>query len=512
MSDILAINPVGNICGRLYLQMSLEETIFKMLGRDHAYVVDYVKLTTGFDLDKIVVPGVPETRLQLIRKVFPLMIGSLPKQMRLMKNLEEIIENNPQWCENTRSEIMQTQDGRKLAEMWREVLWPAFWNLLLMQNRSNKNYFLPYMSARSELIKMIGQQEAETLLANLVGELGDLASMGQLLGLQKLAEGQISKEEYHLIAGHRPPSENEISVPRLYENPEWIDQRLREYANNSIDYFELQDKKRQKYLQIWGEFADRFPRKSVKIKARLDKTIQAMETRERIRTELTRCFGVFRTWFLQAGEITGLAEDIFYLENEEVQQLLLGVDRGWSETIAARREAYHRHLELPPYPMMISGRFDPYTWSNDPMRRSDFYDSHVPKSTQVQGDVIKGYPGSAGQVEGLVRIIKSPSESENLQNGEILVAASTNVGWTHLFPRAAAVITDIGAPLSHAAIVARELGIPAVVGTGNSTSSLKTGDRVRVDGSNGTVEILEKAALIGAIVQGAADEQGPEKP
>jgi len=339
---------------------------------------------------------------------------------------------------------------------------------------------------------MIGQQDAETLLANLVGESGDLASMGLLLGLQKLAEGQISKEEYNLIAGHRPPSENEISIPRLYENPEWIDQRLTEYVRYPINYIELQDKKRQKYLQLWGEFANRFPKKSVKIKARLDKTIQAMETREKIRTELTRCFGVLRTWFLQAGEITNLDEDIFYLENEEVRQLLQGVDRDWSATITARRKAYHRQLELPPFPMMISGRFDPYTWSNDPMRRSDFYDSHVPKSTQVQGDVIKGYPGSAGQVEGLVRIIKSPSESENLQNGEILVAASTNVGWTHLFPKAAAVITDIGAPLSHAAIVARELGIPAVVGTGNSTSSLKTGDRVRVDGSNGMVELLEK--------------------
>jgi hypothetical protein len=67
---------------------------------------------------------------------------------------------------------------------------------------------------------------------------------------------------------------------------------------------------------------------------------------------------------------------------------------------------------------------------------------------------------------------------------------SGSVGWTPLFPRAAAVITDIGAPLSHAAIVARELGIPAVVGTGNATTRLHTGDRVRVDGEQGTVEVL----------------------
>jgi len=71
------------------------------------------------------------------------------------------------------------------------------------------------------------------------------------------------------------------------------------------------------------------------------------------------------------------------------------------------------------------------------------------------------------------------------------VARTTNVGWTPLFPRAAAVITDVGAPLSHAAIVARELGIPAVVGCIDATMRLRTGDRVLVDGGRGVVEILD---------------------
>jgi phosphoenolpyruvate synthase/pyruvate phosphate dikinase len=79
-----------------------------------------------------------------------------------------------------------------------------------------------------------------------------------------------------------------------------------------------------------------------------------------------------------------------------------------------------------------------------------------------------------------------------LQTGEVLVAVTTNVGWTPLFPRVKAIITDVGAPLSHAAIVARELGIPAVVGCFNATSLLKTGDLVRVDGGKGIVEILER--------------------
>jgi phosphoenolpyruvate synthase/pyruvate phosphate dikinase len=90
-----------------------------------------------------------------------------------------------------------------------------------------------------------------------------------------------------------------------------------------------------------------------------------------------------------------------------------------------------------------------------------------------------------------VRLLDGPEQGDQLQPGEILVAVTTNVGWTPLFPRAAAVVTDVGAPLSHAAIVARELGIPAVVGCGSATTRLHTGDRVRVDGGQGTVEILE---------------------
>ena len=85
-------------------------------------------------------------------------------------------------------------------------------------------------------------------------------------------------------------------------------------------------------------------------------------------------------------------------------------------------------------------------------------------------------------MEGIARVIAAPEEGERLQPGEILVTTVTNMGWTPLFPRAAAVVTDMGAPLSHASIVARELGIPAVVGSGNATMRLHDGD-----GSGSTV-------------------------
>ena len=104
-------------------------------------------------------------------------------------------------------------------------------------------------------------------------------------------------------------------------------------------------------------------------------------------------------------------------------------------------------------------------------------------------NIIKGLPGSTGKVEASVRIVSDPDEGDQLLPGEVLVTRTTNVGWTPLFGRAAAIVTDIGSPLAHAAIVARELGIPAVVGCGDATLRLKTGDKVIVDGGLGIVTI-----------------------
>jgi pyruvate,water dikinase len=167
--------------------------------------------------------------------------------------------------------------------------------------------------------------------------------------------------------------------------------------------------------------------------------------------------------------------------------------------VPARRAAYQTYQALPPYPALIRGRFDPVRWAADPNRRSDYYDERAEKTRDERAektrpdDTITGFPGAAGAVEGTARVLRAPEDAALLGDGEVLVTTVTNIGWTPLFPRAAAVVTDVGAPLSHAAIVARELGIPAVVGCGNATMLLHSGDRVRVDGSHGTVEVLHQA-------------------
>jgi pyruvate,water dikinase len=106
------------------------------------------------------------------------------------------------------------------------------------------------------------------------------------------------------------------------------------------------------------------------------------------------------------------------------------------------------------------------------------------------GAALSGFAGSPGIAEGPARVILEIERLSELEPGEILVAPVTSPSWTPVFGKIAAAVSDIGGIMSHAAIVSREYGLPAVVGTGNATSRIKTGDRVRVDGDRGTVTIL----------------------
>jgi pyruvate,water dikinase len=280
-----------------------------------------------------------------------------------------------------------------------------------------------------------------------------------------------------------------MSIPRPAEDPDWLDRQLAEYERNPVNVDELLAKRRAEFDAAWERLQALYPNRAQKLRREIDKVGPAARLREAARDEVTRFLWVERAWAVRAGELTGFGDDIFLLTLDEILALLSGDDAA-TAYIPTRSETYARYRDLPPYPMIIRGHFDPFEWAADPNRRNDIYDAtaEVPISTS---STITGFAGATGRVEGRVRVLDGPDQGHQLQLGEILVAVTTNVGWTPLFPRAAAVITDVGAPLSHAAIVARELGIPAVVGCGSATTRLRTGDRVLVDGGQGVVEILD---------------------
>ncbi len=487
--DVVKLNFIGNIGGRFYMNFSLMDVLMRAFGKSREFLLNYIKLSTGFNLQGVELPEIPLSRWTLIKAMFPVQRKMLPLQSRLMKQFDEIIAANPARCQELHQRIQETADNKTLIALWHEAVFPLFYDLLMIQDKANEDYFLPYLAGRDILLKFMEDQAAERCLANLIGSSGQLTSIKPLLGLAQVARGKMSREAYTLLAGHRSLHEDELSAPRPSEDPNWIDQRIAEFNDSPVDYESMIAKRSQETARAWDEFSAAFPKQSAKVKKKLARAALGMEQREIIRSELTRSISVIRAWFLQAGALTDLSSGVFFLEDHEVLDVLAGKEE-ITASIPIRRAAYERQKALPKYPMVIRGRFDPYIWAKDPARRSDRFDPQAAGATFEQKDTLTGLPGSAGRVEGVVRIVHNPLEEHRFEAGEILVASSTNVGWTPLFPKAAAVITDIGAPLSHAAIVARELGIPAVVGVGNATRRLRTGDRVQVDGGQGTVKIL----------------------
>lgn len=150
--------------------------------------------------------------------------------------------------------------------------------------------------------------------------------------------------------------------------------------------------------------------------------------------------------------------------------------------VRERRAEYMQLEQLEP-PFVFVGRTDgPDTWE-----RRDA----VAANKLVVGDVLAGMPGCPGQAEGIARVVLDSNDPFALEPGDILIAPITDPSWTPLFVPAAGVVVDVGAPLSHAIIVSRELGIPCVISATGATRRIPNGARVRVDGSTGVVTILD---------------------
>ncbi len=481
--------PGGNIAGRLYFNLSLISSLYHAVGMD-ARKERFGDLL-GAPPPELNIPYLSFSPLTVIWTVLPGLIQDRMLARHNIKQFSNHITLLPEWCRAMRPRIQQCADAAGLLSLWTESIMPTILRNYRMLRSVTTTLSEPATKLNLDLTAQVGETEARTLLSNLSGAAGDLESLGPLLGLAKVKDGRMSREEYVERYGHRGPHETDLSVPGSDEDPDWFEKRFADFIRSGVDVEALLAKQRAEFTAAWQRFEARFPDKTESFRCRLEKVTAAERNREMFRSEWIRVSRrVVRPFLLQVGQVMEIGDGIFFLSVDEMTTLLAG-DQSSLGAIPIRRTMHQRYCALPPYPAIIYGRFDPFKWAADPNRRSDFYDARQTRDTALSA-TIKGLAGAVGCVEGIVHRIDRVEDGEQIQPGEILVTTITNIGWTPLFPRLAAIITDVGAPLSHAAIVARELGIPAVVGCGNATMLLKTGDRVRVDGGSGTVEILTK--------------------
>ena len=181
-------------------------------------------------------------------------------------------------------------------------------------------------------------------------------------------------------------------------------------------------------------------------------------------------------------------DDIFFMRSPEIEQAIKDREAGnrdssFGQLARERRElrearkAHHPPGTLPPEASEI--------------------DALAFKETQIKNDdadnTMRGFPVSSGKITAKASVILGPTEFDNMEPGTILVSPLTTPAWTQLFAHAVGLVTDVGSILAHGSIVAREYGIPAVLGVGNGTKRIRHGQTITIDGDRGIVEIHEES-------------------
>ncbi len=226
----------------------------------------------------------------------------------------------------------------------------------------------------------------------------------------------------------------------------------------------------------------------------------AVPAREDALADIGLAWPTMRRMLLELGrrltstEVLEAPEEVFWLRQTELEAAAYGATTPLHRTVLQRRAVWrgqrqaHAPQMLPVAPAWVQRAT---RWA-------------MPAGDQAQsGPVIHGVGASAGTVTAPARVLAGPEDFARMQPGDVLVARMTTPAWTTLFAMASAVVTDVGGPLSHSSIVAREYGIPAVLGTGVATRSLTDGRLVRVDGDAGTVTALDEPS------ETSADEAEP---
>lgn len=283
--------------------------------------------------------------------------------------------------------------------------------------------------------------------------------------------------------GHRAVAEIDVGMPRWRDDPTHI---LGVLAN----YLRLEDPERapdRQFAEAAAEAEEQIERlvaearsrgrlRAVAVRAALRRARLFAGLRELPKFQIVLALAEVRKQLAEVGAVLAeqkriaRAEDIFFLDFAEANQALDGADM--QDLVAQRQGAYYVELERRHIPrMLLSDGTEPET---------------LLTAAGTAAGALTGSPASAGTVTAPARVILDPVGA-HLEPGEILVAPSTDPGWTPLFLTAGGLVMEMGGPNSHGAVVAREYGIPAVVGVADATSALKTGQEVTVDGGAGTV-------------------------
>lgn len=303
----------------------------------------------------------------------------------------------------------------------------------------------------------------------------------QPLAWEDLPEDSAFKQAFREFIreyGHRGVYELDIINPRWNEDPSYLLNIIRS-TMATADLSQLKARQKEKFEQAWQEIETLVPaRKHSSIRKLIRKAQEGAALREKTKSVLAVMMEAYRKIARELGfrfcrrAVIEEEADIYFCTWPELVALLKGEWDGTGlKALLADRKIYRQEMESIAPPDVIMGDAPKYT---EPAPRS-------------AGNFLAGVPVAAGKASGRARLIRHPAEGNRLQPGDVLVAPSTDPGWTPLFLKAGAVVMETGGFLSHGAIVAREYGIPAVVNIPGVMRVIQEGRLVDVDGDAGKV-------------------------
>lgn len=276
--------------------------------------------------------------------------------------------------------------------------------------------------------------------------------------------------------GHRCVREAELHEKPWEENPVQLVQMLQTRVRSGAR-MHIHESSRKKTQEILSGLK---PMQRIIIKSFLNNARKSVSRREITKSASIKVLHKIRIAWQHYAELLvkeGLlndADQIYYLTHEEIGQMIKDYSPSWRARADKRRELLPQTAALH-FSEVCQGIPEPI--------------EEEPEIEILDGQ-LKGIPVSSGMVQARVRIVNTLEDAAMLQPGEIMVASFTDIGWTPYFSIISGLITEIGSPLSHGAVVAREYGIPAVVGAKGAKQFLKDGDVVKLDGDRGIVEIV----------------------
>ncbi len=283
-------------------------------------------------------------------------------------------------------------------------------------------------------------------------------------------------EAFLAAYGFRAVREAELMTPRWSEDPTLLFATLRETVRSGgpPPGREIEERIRARG-DAWARLTAAVgPLRALPLRHIAEAARRYARLRERMRARVTQVLGMYRVLALEVGRRLGDPDSAFFLTIDEVNDYLDGRLVRLGPLLAARRRQFEADLAVPDPPSTFVG--SPPDEPTEPLER---------------GRCLKGLPASPGKATGTARVLSDPSEAGTLRVGDVLVVSCADVGWSPLFLLAGALVTDRGGVLSHASVVAREYGVPAVVDVRGATMLIESGEKVTVDGDAGSVVIHE---------------------